>query len=109
MITRDELLKKMTGELEIQLGPRLKKLVLIGSMARRDETPESDYDCIAVIDEITPELMDILDEVSGDMLYKYNSVFSIIPVTEDRYAEQKFNPLLINAGREGVVLWPTAV
>jgi predicted nucleotidyltransferase len=109
MITRDEIVKQMTKELGNKLGSRLKKLVLIGSMARGDETKESDYDCIAVIDELTPELTDILDEVSGDMLYKYNSVFSIIPVTQDRYQEQRFNPLFINAGREGVILWPTAI
>ena len=109
MISRNDLLKKLTEEMEAKLGPKLKKLVLIGSMARLDNTFESDYDCIVIIDEITPELMDILDEISGDMLYKYNSVFSIIPVTEDRFSEQKFNPLFINAGREGIVLWPIAV
>lgn len=109
MITRDELLKKMTARIEHALGSRLKKLVLIGSMARRDDSPESDYDCIVVVDAITPDLMDILDEISGDLLYGYNSVFSIIPVSEERYLGQKYNPLFVNAGREGIVLWPTRV
>lgn len=109
MITKDELLKKMSDDLRTGLGLRLKKIVLIGSMARGDGTSESDYDCIVVVDEITSDLMEMLDVVSGNMLYLYNSVFSIIPVSEERYLEQKYNPLLINAGREGVTVWPTTI
>jgi predicted nucleotidyltransferase len=109
MISSEELSKKVAREMKSRLGDRLKKVILIGSMARRDNTSESDYDCIAIVDEITPDLIEAIDEISGDMLYKNNSVFSIIPVTEARYSEQKYNPLFINAGREGVVIWPTAV
>lgn len=38
-----------------------------------------------------------------------SAVFSIIPVSEARYTEQVYNPLFINAGREGIVIWPTTV
>lgn len=109
MLSQEEISKKMIHQMEIRLGGRLRKVVLIGSMARRDNTSESDYDCIAVVDEITPEILDIIDDISGEMLYAYNSVLSIIPVSETRYHAEKFNPLLINAGREGVVIWPAAV
>jgi predicted nucleotidyltransferase len=109
MITPEEISRKMVREMETRLGGRLRKVILIGSMARGDNTPESDYDCIAVVDEITSDLIDTIDEISGEMLYMYNSVFSIIPISEARYNEQNFNPLLINAGREGVVIWPAAV
>ena len=109
MISPEEISKKMIHEMEKRLGSRLRKVILIGSMARRDNTPESDYDCIAVVGEVTPEILDIIDDISGEMLYAYNSVFSIIPISETRYHDEKFNPLLINAGREGVVIWPAAV
>lgn len=109
MLSRDDIIKIMAGELKKRLGPRLEKLVLIGSMARNDATPESDYDCIAVVDDLTTELTDIIDDLAGDMLYTYNAVFSIIPITKTRYEDQHYNPLLINARKDGVVLWPIAV
>ena len=95
--------------MEKRLVGRLKKVILIGSMARRDNTAESDYDCIAVVDQVTPDILDVIDDISGEMLYTYNSVFSIIAISEIRYNDEKFNPLFINAGREGIVIWPTAV
>ncbi len=62
----------MAGEFEMKLGPGQKKLVLIGSMARKNDAPESDYDFIAVIDKITTDIIEVIDDISGEMLYTYN-------------------------------------
>mgnify|MGYP001149277137 CR=1 FL=1 len=98
----------ITREMNARLGHRLRKLILFGSMARKDGTPESDFDCIAVIDDLAPDVLDAIDDISGELLYEYNAVVAVIPLTEARYRSEKFNPLLINAARDGMVLWPKA-
>ncbi len=54
--------KKLKGELD----GNLKKLILFGSRARGDNAPDSDYDCVAVSDNLSPSLTDIIDEIAGE-------------------------------------------
>ena len=46
----EETLRWATGRLREIYGPRLKRLVLFGSQARGDATPESDVDVLVVLD-----------------------------------------------------------
>ena len=47
---------------------------------------------------------DIVDEAAGDYLYRYEAVFSIFPVSEAHYKEQKYNPLFMNIRNDGIAL-----
>ncbi len=57
--------KKLKGELD----GNLKKLILFGSRARGDNALDSDYDCVAVFDNLSPSLTDIIDEIAGEFRF----------------------------------------
>ena len=87
-----------------RLGEHLKKIILFGSRARGDDDPESDYDVLLVVDEVTREINDAINEVSGSILCEQSVVFGAIAVSETEFDTRLHNPLLMNVRREGVVL-----
>ena len=106
MFTHENEIKELIELLDSSLKNRLKKFVLYGSVARQTESTESDIDCLVIVDSIDLNVIEVIDDAAANMLVKYGIVFSIIPVIEKNYAEQKYNPLYINVERDGVVLWP---
>ena len=100
----DKLLNLFVHRLRDRLGDHLKRVVLFGSRARGDAVPESDYDCLAVLDVVSPDITDAIDEIAGDFLYKHSIVFSVIPVSEERHAHQIHNPFFMNIRKEGILL-----
>jgi len=103
-LQNDAILHLFLAQLREQLGHHLKQVILFGSRARGDERPDSDYDCLAVVDRISPALLDSIDDIAGEFLYVYNIVFSVLPVSEERHVRQRHNPLFMNIEQEGVSL-----
>ena len=66
----DDALDYFVKRIREQLGVHLKRVILFGSRARGNETFNSDYDCLVVVDEASEEVKDIIDEVAGDTLYE---------------------------------------
>lgn len=102
--THDRLLDFFAKKLKKGLGDNLKKIILFGSRARKDGSPESDYDCMAVVRDISSELKDMIDEIAAELMYEYNAVFSIFPVSEIRYDTEIYNPFFMNVKKEGIIL-----
>ena len=100
----NEPLNHFVQEIRQSLIENLKHIILFGSRARGDNSSDADYDCLIVVDNITPYIKDTVDEISGNTLYKYNAVFSAFVISEEKYHNQIFNPLLINIRREGISL-----
>jgi len=100
----DEILDIFLQEIRRQLGTHLKQVILFGSRARGDDVVDSDYDCLAVLDEVSPAVRDVIDETAGKLLYQYDVVFSIFPISEEKHRQQTYNPFLMNVRREGIVL-----
>ena len=100
----DERLKALVSELRKRLGDQLRQVVLFGSRARGDHRPDSDYDCLAVVDEVSPAVNDAVDEAGGELLVRYSVVFSILPVALSAYRDGA-DPLFSNARKEGISLW----
>lgn len=100
----DQILDLFLEQMRQRLGEHLKQVILFGSRARGDFDPDSDYDCLAIVDEISPVVDEIIAEIMGELLYKHDAVFSIFPMAEERYQQDIYEPLLINVRREGVVL-----
>lgn len=94
--------------LQERLRDRLRQVILFGSRSRGDSEPDSDYDCLVILDEVSPGVRESIDEVVGQILYQYNAVFSVHPVSEERYLERVYDPLLMNVRREGITLWTKA-
>ncbi len=103
--TTDAILEQFGSQIKLRLGDRLKKVILFGSKARGDDDPESDYDCLAVCDEVNREIKDTIDELAGELLYEHNAVFSIFPISEAVYLRKTLDPLLMNVRREGKVIY----
>ncbi len=100
----DEILALLLQKLREQFGARLKHVILFGSRARGDHAPDSDYDCLVILDEVSSEVEDIIDEIAGEFLYQRDVVLSLFPMSEARYNQRRYSPLLMNVRKEGVVL-----
>lgn len=102
----DKLLEHLLDEIREQLGKHLKQVILFGSRARGDYVADSDYDLLAVVDSVSPEIKEIVDKVAGEFLFQYNTVFSILPISEEKYRKKTYEPLLLNIRKEGISLEP---
>lgn len=102
--TPDDLVSDFARALRARLGSQLKELILYGSRARGDYAPDSDYDCLALVDAFDPQLKDTIYELAGEFLYRYDAVFSVIPVVEAEYHRRLYNPLFMNVRNEGIVM-----
>ncbi len=100
----DNILNIFIEEINLRLGKQVKDIILFGSRVRGDYESDSDYDCLLVVDNVSPGLIDIVDELSGDFLFKYNAIFSVFPVSESNYKEHKFNPVFMNIRNNGISL-----
>jgi uncharacterized protein len=97
----DKILDELRHGFTELYGDRLTHLILFGSQARGDATPESDIDVLIVLrgtinpgDEITRT-----GKLTADLSLKYNVVISSVFIGVDRYLTEQ-SPLLINVHRE---------
>ena len=104
ILPKNQILERLARTIRDRIGSELKHIILFGSQARGDQTAESDYDCLVVVEEVTPEILNTVDDIAGDFLYRYNVVFSILPISEIRYHTERYNPLLMNATSECILL-----
>ena len=100
----DQILNIFLQEIHQQLGPHLKQVILFGSRARGDFTPDSDYDCLVVVDEVSAEIKEKIYEITGQILYQYNELFAVLPIPQEKYQHDIYEPLLMNVRQEGIVL-----
>ncbi len=103
---KEELIK---GLLEIFSG-NIVSIILYGSVARNEATPESDIDIAVVVkkdmDEATREKFICW---SADLDLQYERVFSIIDILEKNLQKWgKVLPFYQNVQKEGIVLWKAA-
>ena len=97
---------QLVSELKGGLDGRLRRVILFGSRARGAHRPHSDYDCLVLVDEMSAAVEEVIDDVAGALLDRYDAVFSIFPATEESFEKEDHDPLFRNVAREGVVLWP---
>ena len=100
------MLRQLTRELKKIYGVRLKKIVLFGSYARGEATPDSDIDILVVLENLknTYEEASRLSPLLADLSLEYNIVPFCLPMRFAEY-EKADTPLLVNVHREGVVVY----
>ena len=103
---RDELVE---GLLSV-LGSKVNTIILYGSTAKGTATAESDVDiAILVNSTLDTEEDDRLNDFIVDMNLKYDTVFSVIDLTEADFKKWgNVVPFYKNVADEGIVLWKTA-
>jgi len=92
----DQILNIFLEPIRQQLGLHLKQVILFGSRARGDFTPDSDYDCLVVVDEVSPEIKEKIYEITGEILYQHNELFAVLPMPQDKYENDIYEPFLMN-------------
>ncbi|SHJ51032.1 nucleotidyltransferase domain-containing protein [Pseudobutyrivibrio xylanivorans] len=100
-------LHKMCVQLSETYGNTLEKIVLYGSYARGEETPESDVDIAVILksgntEEMHNKMVDIVVDYELDLAV----TLSVVPIEYDQYIEwNKTLPFYKNVEKEGIILW----
>ena len=100
-----ETLRWATGRLREIYGPRLKRLVLFGSQARGDATPESDVDVLVVLDGPTGAYEEAkrTSPVATKAAAYRDTALSFIHMSEEEFAEDR-SSLVWSVREDGIDL-----
>jgi predicted nucleotidyltransferase len=100
--------KTITDFLRIQLqasfGERLKKVILFGSRARGDADEDSDYDVLVLLENYQKTDNKLLTEIAFAGLTEKDALLSLLAFNEDCLERYPFEPMFINARKEGIQL-----
>ena len=89
------------------MGDDAVRIILYGSVARGDNTPESDVDIAMIIRGELDRIADKeLTRAVTELDLKYDTVLSVIDVEEKHFRRYKNElPFYKNIEREGITLW----
>jgi predicted nucleotidyltransferase len=81
----------------------IKHVILYGSYARKNATPDSDIDVLVVVDDslIPREVEEKLSDLLFDILLEERELVSVIVVKKSMYENYR-SPLLLSVKEEGV-------
>lgn len=106
----EEMIRDLVNGLQLIFAKNVTQIILYGSVARQEESVESDIDIAVIIEEIqNPEIRKKFIEWNSEMDMKYNRVFSIVDIEKanmDKWGDVL--PFYKNIKKEGVVLWKAA-
>jgi predicted nucleotidyltransferase len=99
----------ISGLLDI-FGNNLSKIILYGSVARNEQTDESDIDVAVIItNPVSSDVRNLFINWSAQMDLKYDCVLSVIDIEKEKFDMwENTLPFYKNVSREGIVLWTAA-
>ena len=88
----------------------IEAIILYGSVARNESTPESDIDIAVIVKQgMDIETKDRFICWAADMDLRYDRVFSIVDIEKENLQKWgKILPFYQNVLKEGIVLWKAA-
>lgn len=103
-------ISNMCGDLEQVYGTSLRKIVLYGSYARGEQTPESDMDIALIVDNVNDMIVhDKMTDIVVDYELEQGITLSVIQIDYAEYMMwNRVLPFLKNLDKEGIVLWKSA-
>jgi predicted nucleotidyltransferase len=101
-----EALASFKGKLAAEFGPRVRRLVLFGSVARGTARWDSDVDILVLLDRVERQDERRVIDLAADELPARCVLISPTVMSEDRYAELKARERRLpdDVEREGVPL-----
>ncbi|WP_276259800.1 nucleotidyltransferase domain-containing protein [Haloglomus litoreum] len=102
--------ERAVEELRERLGsadiPGLDRLILFGSVARRDHQPDSDVDALAVLADDAPgETGERVRDIAYDVMLETGTVVSVQVVHAGTFAERSDHPFFRRVRSEGTALY----
>jgi predicted nucleotidyltransferase len=104
VVTTDPILDRFRSALRELYGPALDRVVLFGSRARGNATPDSDYDVAVFLKgvvDLMPEFNRLAD-LRVEFLDRDGAFFEAIPFRASAYTEQ--TPIMHEIRRYGLTL-----
>lgn len=97
-------IKEFGERLRVTFGERFRRLVLFGSYARGEASPESDIDLLVVLDRISADDRRKVSQLAYEETYGQDRPchLSTVVLPEDQFLTQT-TPFLVNVRREGKV------
>jgi len=111
MCTKSELnvITEEVVEEALKLSPSVYKVILYGSYARGDNTPESDIDIMVIIDDTkknTDACREKFYEISSEIGLKHDVLVSVLFRDKENFISmQGVKPFYRNINEEGVLLY----
>jgi predicted nucleotidyltransferase len=98
-----EILRELRQRLNSLYGENLRQLILYGSHARGDATPDSDIDLLVVLDDFDDADQELrrMSPAASELSLEHDVVISLVVMRARGYA-QRNTPLLLNVRREGI-------
>jgi uncharacterized protein len=102
------LIEELKQRLPADVQRHIRRMIMYGSRARGDAAVDSDLDLVALVDEKTQELEQILDEIAYDLMWDHDfkPIISLKVFAEERYLSAVAKGLCFyrNVEREGVTV-----
>lgn len=106
----EEMIRELVHGLREIFAQNISQIILYGSVARKEETAESDIDIAIIVDRMQESVFrERFMEWNSEMDMKYDRVFSIVDIEKsqmDKWGDVL--PFYKNIREEGVVLWKAA-
>jgi predicted nucleotidyltransferase len=99
------ILLEVKSSLKSLYKENLVEIILYGSYARNDYNRNSDIDLLVILKKLEShgkEIDKIVDAIY-DINLKYNTLISVVPISNDDYRSIN-SPLLLNVRKEGVLV-----
>lgn len=100
----DKVIKQLATTLRERLGTHIVKVILFGSRARDDYEKDSDYDVLILLDKVTKEISDEIDEIVWQVGWDNDVLITSIIHDEKTFDTHIYEPLFINVRKEGITL-----
>jgi predicted nucleotidyltransferase len=98
----DIIIIELRDILKKEIGPALRDIILFGSRARGDSSPDSDYDILVLVDNETKEIENIIFNASCEIGWRNNVIITVFVHNKAYYDNKKYEPLFMNIRREGI-------
>jgi predicted nucleotidyltransferase len=100
----DPVIQALGPQLREAIGNRLDALWLFGSRARGDASPDSDYDLLVVVDEVSSVVEERILDLQVELLDRYDALVGVLLRTTQQWRDAQGFPLAENIRREGIQL-----
>ena len=98
----DIIIQELREVIQKEIGTALRDIILFGSRARGDSSPDSDYDILVLVDNETKEIEDKIFNASYEIGWRNNVIITVFVHNKGYFDSKKYEPLFMNIRKEGI-------